>query len=63
MRKDFVSQYQSTGFYTNLETKTYGVCINIKDINKKAEIIKSIYNDCKNKETIKYLEKEWRKEE
>lgn len=57
MERNFISQYQATGFYVNLESHTYGVCINIKDIDRKDEIIQQILE--KNKESIKAWKREW----
>lgn len=57
MEKNFISQWQATGFYVNLTSKQYGVCINIKDIDRKDEIIQQILE--KNKESIKAWKKEW----
>ena len=57
MERNFISQYQATGFYVNLESHTYGVCINIKDIDRKDEIIQQILE--KNKESIKAWTREW----
>lgn len=58
MEKNFISQYQATGFYVNLPSKQYGVCINIKDIDRKDEIIQHILEE--NKESIEAWKKEWR---
>lgn len=40
MEKNFISRYQPTCFYVNMPEKQYGVCVNIKDIDKAEEIIK-----------------------
>lgn len=58
MEQNFISQYQATGFYVNLESHTYGVCINIKDIDRKNEIIQQILE--KNKESIEAWKNEWK---
>lgn len=58
MEKNFISQWQATGFYVNLTSTQYGVCINIKDIDRKDEIIQQILE--KNKESIKAWKKEWK---
>ena len=57
MEKNFISQYQATSFYVNIPAKQYGVCINIRDIEKADEIIKEILEE--NKETIESWKKEW----
>lgn len=59
MRKDFISVVQATCFYVLLEKKQYGVCINIKDIDKKEEIMDHFYNDEMNKKNIEFWENEW----
>lgn len=59
MRKDFISEVQATCFYVNLVAKQYGVCINVKDIKKKDEIMDYFYNDEMNKKSIKAWEEEW----
>lgn len=41
----------------NLESRTYGVCINIKDIDRKDEIIQQILEE--NKESIEAWKKQW----
>lgn len=57
MENNFVSSTMNTGFYVNLESKTYGVCINIKDIDKLEELIKEIIES--NKDSIEAWQKEW----
>lgn len=57
MEQNFISQWQATGFYVNLESRTYGVCINIKDIDRKDEIIQQILEE--NKESIEAWKKQW----
>lgn len=39
MERNYISEWQATGFYANIESKIYGVCINIKDIDRADEII------------------------
>lgn len=39
MEKNYISEYKQTHFYVNITKKIYGVCINIKDLEKKEEII------------------------
>lgn len=60
MEKNFISQYQSTGFYVNIPAKQYGVCINIEDIDRKDEILEHFYNDEGTKRTIEAWKKEWK---
>lgn len=62
MEKNFVSEYQSTCFYVNLTARQYGVCINIKDIDKREEIMNWFYNDEMNKRSIEEWKKEWKTE-
>lgn len=57
MEKNFISENNQTHFYVDLVNKTYGVCINIKDLSKKDEIINEILES--NKETIESWKKEW----
>lgn len=57
MENNFISATMNTGFYVNLENKTYGVCINIKDIDKRKELIKEIIES--NKDSIEAWQKEW----
>lgn len=58
MEQNFISQYQATGFYVNLVNHTYGVYINIKDIDKKDEIIQQLMEE--NKECIEAWKNEWK---
>lgn len=60
MEKNFISQYQATGFYVNLPSKQYGVCVNIKDIDKAEEIIKECLEQ--NKKSIEAWKREWQQE-
>ena len=57
MENNFISATMNTGFYVNLENKTYGVCVNIKDIDKSEELIKEIIES--NKDSIEAWQKEW----
>lgn len=57
MENNFISATMNTGFYVNLENKTYGVCVNIKDIDKSEELIKEIIES--NKDSIQAWLKEW----
>lgn len=61
MEENFISQYQATGFYLNLESHTYGVCINIKDIDRADEIKQQIMAD--RKEQIESWKKMWQEQE
>ena len=58
MENNFISEWQQTCFYVNLESKIYGVCINIKDIDKSEELIKEILES--NKDSIQAWKKEWK---
>lgn len=60
MEKNFISEFQKTYFYVDLKQKQYGVCINIKDIDKKDEIMNYFYNDEKNKKSIETWKNEWK---
>lgn len=61
MQKDFISQYQPTGFFVNLESHIYGVCINIKDIDRADEITERILAE--RKEQIDSWKQEWAEQE
>lgn len=61
MEKNFISQYQATCFYINIQAKQYGVCINIKDIDKADEIIEHFLTS--RKENIEAWKQEWKEEE
>lgn len=39
MEQNYISKIEDTHFYIDLQKKTYGVCINEKDIDSKDEII------------------------
>ena len=58
MEKNFISKYQPTCFYVNLPAKQYGVCVNIKDIDKAEEIIKECLEQ--NKASIEAWKQEWK---
>ena len=60
MERNFISEFQETCFYVNLIQKEYGVCINIKDIDKKNEIMDYFYKDEKNKKSIEAWKNEWK---
>ena len=57
MENNFVSATMNTGFYVNLENKTYGIYINMKDIDKSEELIKEII--ASNKDSIQAWQREW----
>lgn len=57
MENNFISEWQQTCFYVNLESKIYWVCINIKDIDKSEELTKEILES--NKDSIQAWKKEW----
>lgn len=63
MEKNYISEYAETYFYIDLEDKTYGVCINIKDIDRKDEIMNYFYNNEKMKRQIEAWKREWQQEE
>ncbi len=63
MKKNFISQYQATGFYLNLESHTYGVCINIKDVDRADEILEHYYSDKDNQASIAAWKKNWQEQE
>lgn len=58
MEKNFISQYQPTCFYVNMPAKQYGVCVNIKDIDRAEEIIKECLEQ--NKVSIEAWKQEWK---
>lgn len=58
MEKNYISEYESTHFYISLVNKTYGVCINIKDIDKTEEIIQHFKED--RKEQIESWKRNWK---
>lgn len=58
MERNFISQWQATGFYVNLESHIYGVCINISDIDRKDEIIQQILEE--NEQSIEAWKRNWK---
>ena len=60
MENNFISLYQQTCFYVDLSAKQYGVCINVKDIDRKHEIMENFYNDEANKRTREAWKNEWK---
>lgn len=57
MEKNYISEYQPTGFYTNIENRTYGVCINVKDVSNAENIIDYFKKTRKNQ--IECWKNEW----
>ena len=58
MEKNYISEYDQTHFYVNIVKKLYGVCINIKDLSKKDEIIQHFKTS--RKEQIESWKTEWK---
>lgn len=58
MEKNYISEYEQTHFYVNIVKKLYGVCINIKDLAKKDEIIQHF--KISRKEQIEAWKTEWK---
>lgn len=58
MEKNYISEYEQTHFYVSLINKTYGVCINIKDLDRAEEIIQ--YFKETRKEQIEAWKQEWK---
>lgn len=58
MEKNFISEYQPTCFYVNMPARQYGVCVNIKDIDKAEEIIKECLKQ--NEASIEAWKQEWK---
>ncbi|MCI8760411.1 MAG: hypothetical protein HFJ34_04750 [Clostridia bacterium] len=63
MEKNYISEYAETYFYIDLEDRIYGVCINIKDIDRKDEIMNYFYNNEKTKRQIGVWKREWQQKE
>lgn len=59
MEKNYISTIEETHFYINMDEKRYGVCINIKDIQKQKEIFEHFYNNNETIETINAWKKTW----
>ncbi len=57
MEKNYISEHIETCFYVDWINKTYGVYINIKDLEKSEEI-KQYFKETE-REQIKALQKEW----
>lgn len=58
MEKNSISKIMKTCFYVNIETKEYGVIINIKDIGEAEKIIQHFRTA--NKEQIEAWKNEWK---
>ena len=58
MEKNYISEYKKTCFYIDLLSKTYGVCINIKDKERAEEIIQ-YFKETK-KAQIEAWQQEWK---
>lgn len=58
MEENYISKYECTHWYLNLIKKTYGVCINIRDLNKANDIIKHFRDD--RQEQINAWKQEWK---
>lgn len=58
MEKNYISEHIETCFYVNWINKTYGVYINIKDLEKSEEI-KQYFKETE-RERIKALQQEWK---
>lgn len=61
MEKNYISEIEDTHFFVKIASKIYGVCINIKDLDRAEEIIN--YFKETRKEQIKAWKKEWQQEE
>ena len=61
MEKNYISEIEDTHFFIKITRKTYGVCINIKDLDRAEEIIN--YFKETRKEQIEAWQKEWQQEE
>lgn len=60
MEKNYISEIEDTHFFINIASKIYGVCINIKDLNRAEEIIN--YFKKTRKEQVEAWKKEWQQE-
>lgn len=61
MEKNYISEIEGTHFFVKITSKTYGVCINIKDLDKAEEIINHFKTT--RKEQIEAWKKEWQQKE
>lgn len=60
MEKNYISEIEDTHFFVKIASKIYGVCINIKDLDRAEEIIN--YFKETRKEQIEAWKKEWQLE-
>ncbi len=58
MEKNYISEYIETCFYIDHANKKYGVCINVKDLDR-AEEIKRYFKETE-KERIKAWQHLWK---
>ncbi len=58
MEENYISEYMETCFYIDHVNKKYGVCINVKDLDR-AEEIKRYFKETE-KERIKAWKQEWK---
>lgn len=58
MEKNYISEHEETCFYINSANKTYGVCVNIKDLERAEEIIQHFRKD--RKMQIEAWQQEWK---
>ncbi len=61
MEENYISEIEDTHFFVKITRKTYGVCINIKDLDRAEEIIN--YFKETRKGQIEAWKKEWQQEE
>lgn len=61
MEKNYISEIEDTHFFIKITKKIYGVCINIRDLDRAEEIIDYFKNT--RKEQIEAWKREWQQEE
>ena len=61
MEKNYISEIEDTHFFIKITKKIYGVCINIRDLDRAEEIIDYFKNA--RKEQIEAWKREWQQEE
>ena len=61
MEKNYISEIEDTHFFIKITKKFYGVCINIRDLDRAEEIIDYFKNT--RKEQIEAWKREWQQEE
>ena len=61
MEKNYISEIEDTHFFIKITRNTYGVCINIKDLDRAEEIIN--YFKTTRKEQIEAWKREWQQKE